>query len=696
LKYKLKNVDCASCAAKIESSLLKSGNFKEVSVDTAANILSIDTDDISELQRQIKKVEPDVIVEIFTKKKSDDTEFGKKNNYKLIRILLVVLIFIPGIYFRDELHNSAFSWAEYLVFISAYLISGWGVVYKAFRNLLHGKIFDEHFLMTIATAGAIAIHELPEAVAVMWFYNVGEFVEGLAVRRSRKSIKSLLEIRPDSASVLKNAKIINTSPDQVAVGETIIIKPGEKIPLDGIVIEGTSFVDTYPLTGESIPRRFEMGDQVFSGTINKTGLIKVKVNKPFHESSVSKILDLVERASSNKAETEKFITRFAKYYTPLVVFLAMGIAVIPPLIFSGAIFEDWLYRALVILVISCPCALVISIPLGYFGGIGGASRRGILIKGSNYLDTLTSLKTIIFDKTGTLTKGVFKVTEVHPTNNYTDAELLELAAYSEYNSAHPIAKSILGSFDKPINEENISSFEELSGRGIKAQVNGKRVIAGNDRLLHEFNIEHPVCEVNGTVVHIAVDSLYAGYLIISDELKDEAKESVQLLKSEGVKKIRIFSGDNIRSTEGIAAKLGINEFRAELLPENKLSELEKVIISSENNEKVGFVGDGINDAPVIARADVGIAMGAFGSDAAIESADVVIMTDNLLKLPEAIDISRRTRRIVWQNIIFALAIKGLFILLGGFGLASMWEAVFADMGVAIIAILNATRVLRIK
>jgi Cd2+/Zn2+-exporting ATPase len=696
VKYKLKNVDCTSCAANIERSLLKTGEFKEVSVDMATNILSIDTDDISKLQRQIKIIEPDVSVEVFSLKKSEKTESGEKVKYELIRILLVVLIFSSGMYFRDDLHNSVFSWAEYLVFISAYLISGWGVVYKALRNLLHGKIFDEHFLMTIATAGAIAIHELPEAVAVMWFYNVGEFVEGLAVRRSRRSIKSLLEIRPDSANILKDGEIINTAPDEVRVGETIVVKPGEKIPLDGIIIEGATFVDTYPLTGESIPRKFDIDDEVFSGTINKTGMIKVKVNKPLNESSVSKILDLVESASSNKAETEKFITRFAKYYTPLVVFVAIGIALIPPLIFPWAIFEDWLYRALVILVISCPCALVISIPLGYFGGIGGASRRGILIKGSNYLDTLSDLKTIIFDKTGTLTKGVFKVNEIHPANGYTNSELLELAAYAEYHSTHPIAKSILESFDKPIAEEKISSFEEISGRGIETQINGKKVIAGNDRLLHEFDIKHPVCEVEGTVVHVAVNSLYAGYLIISDQLKDEALESMRLLKSEGIKRIKIFSGDNVSSTRNFASKLGIADYRAELLPENKLTELEKVINSAENEKKVGFVGDGINDAPVIARADVGIAMGAFGSDAAIESADIVIMTDNLLKLPEAIDISRRTKRIVWENIIFALVVKGLFILLGGFGLASMWEAVFADMGVAIIAILNATRVLRIK
>jgi Cd2+/Zn2+-exporting ATPase len=696
VKYILKNIDCTSCATNIESSLLKSGKYRHVSVDSATNILSIDTNDYSELEKQIKKVEPNVSIEIYSSKKLGNNKKPAKIKQEITRILLVVLIFSFGMLFRDELHKTGYSWAEYLVFIFAYLISGWNVVYKAIRNLFHGKIFDEHFLMTIATAGAIAIHELPEAVAVMWFYNVGEFVEGLAVRRSRKSIKSLLEIRPDSAYVLRKGKIVNISPDEVAVGETIIVKPGEKIALDGIIIEGTSFIDTFPLTGESVPRKFDTDDEVFSGTINKTGLLKINVNKPFNESSVSKILELVENASGNKAETEKFITKFAKYYTPFVVFTAIGIAVIPPLIYTGAMFGDWLYRALVILVISCPCALVISIPLGYFGGIGGASRRGILIKGSNYLDTLTSLKTIIFDKTGTLTKGVFKVTEVYPSNSYSENELLEIAAFAEFNSNHPIAKSILESYAHPIAEDKISSFEELSGRGIKAQINGKNVIAGNDRLLHEYNIEHPICEVDGTVVHVAVNSVYAGYLIISDELKDEAKESLQLLKSEGVKKIKIFSGDNINSTKGIAAKLGINDYRAELLPGNKLSELEKVINSTVNEGKVGFVGDGINDAPVIARADVGIAMGAFGSDAAIESADVVIMTDNLLKLPEAIDISSRTRRIVWENIIFALAVKGLFILLGGFGLASMWEAVFADMGVAIIAILNATRVLRIK
>jgi Cd2+/Zn2+-exporting ATPase len=696
VKYILKNIDCTSCATNIESSLLKSGKYKHVSIDSATKILSIDANDISEIENQIQKIEPNVSIEKYISNKSDERINSAKIKQELIRIFSVVIIFSIGMYYRGELHKTDYSWAEYFVFISAYLISGWSVVYKAIRNLFHGKVFDEHFLMTIATAGAIAIQELPEAVAVMWFYNVGEFVEGLAVRRSRISIKTLLEIRPNSANVLRNGEIVNFLPDEVAVGETIIVKPGEKIPLDGIVIEGKSFVDTYPLTGESIPRKFNIDDEVFSGTINKTGLLKIKVNKPFNESSVSKILELVENASGNKAETEKFITKFARYYTPFVVFTAIGIAVIPPLFFTGATFEDWLYRALVILVISCPCALVISIPLGYFGGIGGASRRGILIKGSNYLDTLTNLKTIIFDKTGTLTKGVFKVTEVYPSNNYSENELLEIAAFAEFNSTHPIAKSILESYANPIDEKKISSFEELSGRGIKAQVNGKKVIAGNDRMLHDNNIIHPLCEVDGTVVHVAVNSVYAGYLIISDELKDEAKDAIELLESKGVNKIKIFSGDNINSTKGIAEKLGINDYRAELLPGNKLFELEKVINFSKNKGNVGFVGDGINDAPVIARADVGIAMGAFGSDSAIESADVVIMTDNLLKLPEAIDISRKTRRIVWENIIFALVVKGLFILLGGFGLASMWEAVFADMGVAIIAILNATRVLRIK
>jgi Cd2+/Zn2+-exporting ATPase len=696
VKYKLNNIDCASCAANIEKALISSGEFKNVSVNSATNILTIDTENISKIEKEIRKVEPNVTIEKFSRTEAGESEKSNKISIELFRIFLVVIIFTLGLYFREELHNTKYSWAEYIVFLSAYFISGWGVVFKAVRNLFHGRIFDEHFLMTIATAGAIAIHELPEAVAVMWFYNVGEFVEGLALRRSRKSIKSLIEIRPDSASLLRNGEILNVLPDEVKVGETIVVKPGEKIPLDGIVLDGSSFVDTYPLTGESTPKKFEIDDEIFSGTISKTGLIKIKVVKPFDESSISKILELVENASSKKAETEKFITTFARYYTPLIVFIAICIAVIPPLLFSEALFSDWLYRALVILVTSCPCALVISIPLGYFGGIGGASRRGILVKGSNYLDALSNIKTMIFDKTGTLTKGVFKVTEIRPANSYSKDVLLKTAAYAEYNSAHPIAKSILESYSEKVLDDQITSFEDLSGRGIRAQINGDNVIAGNDRLLHEFNIEHPVCNVEGTVVHIAVNSDYAGYLIISDELKNEAEEAIKILKSEGVDNIKIFSGDNSSSTKSIAKKLAVEGYKAELLPENKLTEIEKEIANSANKDKIGFVGDGINDAPVIARADVGIAMGALGSDAAIESADVVIMTDNLLKIPEAIDISRQTRKIVWQNIIFALLIKGLFILLGGFGLASMWEAVFADMGVAIIAILNATRVLRIK
>jgi Cd2+/Zn2+-exporting ATPase len=692
MQYKLKNVDCAACASNIEAGLRKNRKHNEVSVNTMNNILTINANDIAALEKEIKKIEPGVSIERVNSgsNKSNQPPRAKR---ELIKIFLVILLFSAGMLFETELHNTN-PLLEFLVFISAYLISGWGVISKAVKNLVRGKVFDENFLMTIATAGAILIHALPEAVAVMWFYIVGEFVEGLAVRRSRKSIKTLLEIRPDTASVNRNGKTEIVSPEEVTVGEIIIIKPGEKIPLDGEVIEGSSFVDTYPVTGESVPKKFETGEMVYAGTINKTGVLRVEVRKPFGESSITKILELVENASSKKAETEKFITRFARYYTPVVVFIALGIALIPPLVSSAATFSEWIYRALVILVISCPCALVISIPLGFFGGVGGASRRGILVKGSNYLEALSRIKTIVFDKTGTLTKGVFKVTEINPVNGYSKDELLKVAAYAEHHSPHPIAKSIIEAYNKEINENQISEYEELSGRGIKARIDGHEVIAGNDRVLHEKNIEHPVCKIEGTVVHVAVGNVYAGYIVISDELKDEAPESISLLKKGGIEDIKIFSGDNENSTKTIAEKLHLNNYKAELLPENKMEELEKLIDKSGKKNKIAFVGDGINDAPVLARADVGIAMGALGSDAAIESADVVIMADDLMKIPEAVRISKRTRNIVIQNIVFALGIKGIFILFGSFGLAGMWEAVFADMGVALIAILNATRVLR--
>jgi len=696
VKYRLKNIDCTVCASKIETELKKLDKFKNASVNSALNTLTIDSTDLQLVEKIIHKVEPDVKVEKLDRKVSPIQTDKSKIRIEIVRILLVLALFVMGMIFRKELQVTESRWAEYLLFITAYLISGWGVIFKAVKNALQGRVFDENFLMTVATIGAILIQELPEAVAVMWFYNVGEFVEGLAVNRSRNSIRSLLEVMPDFANVLIDGKLISKSPEDVSIGEKIIIKPGEKIPVDGIILEGSSLVDTYPLTGESIPSTFEIDGEVLAGMINKSGILIVEVTKNFNESSISKILELVENASSKKAETEKFITTFARYYTPVIVIIALCIAFLPPLISASAQLSDWIYRALVILVISCPCALVISIPLGYFGGIGGASRRGILVKGSNYLDALAKLKTIVFDKTGTLTRGVFQVTEIVPSNGYSENELLKFAAYAEYYSSHPIAQSIKEAYGDEIIHANISTHQEVSGQGIKAEVNGDKIIAGNDRMLHTENIEHHICDVKGTVVHIAVNKIYTGYIIISDIIKDDAKQALDDLRKEGVNNIAMFTGDNESSAKIVAAELGIESYKAELLPEDKLTGLEEIMSSHETKDKVAFVGDGINDSPVIARADVGIAMGALGSDAAVEAADVVIMTDHLSKIPEAVDVAKRTRNIVLQNIVFALAVKGLFVVMGGFGLANMWQAVFADMGVALIAILNATRVLRIK
>jgi len=694
MKYRLKNIDCAVCASKIETELKKVDQFKNASVDSALNTLTIDSSDLQLVEKIIHKVEPEVKVEKLDRKINPFNTDKSKIRQEIVRILLVLALFVVGMIFRKELQVTEYSWAEYLLFITAYLISGWGVILKAVKNALRGRVFDEHFLMTIATLGAIIIQELPEAVAVMWFYNVGEFVEGLAVNRSRNSIRALLEVRPEFANVVTDGKIISKSPEDVSIGEKNIVKPGEKIPLDGIVLEGSSLVDTYPLTGESIPRKCDVDEEVLAGMINKTGILTVEVTKNFNESSISKILELVENASSKKAETEKFITTFARYYTLAIVIIALCIAFLPPLINSSAQLSDWVYRALVILVISCPCALVISIPLGYFGGIGGASRRGILVKGSNYLDALAKLKTIVFDKTGTLTRGVFKVTRIVPSNGYSESELLRFAAYAEYYSSHPIAQSVKEAYGNEIISAKISTYQEISGQGIKAEVNGDEVIAGNDRMLHTENIEHHICDVKGTVVHIAVNKVYAGYIIISDIIKDDAKQALDDLRKEGVSDIAMFTGDNESSAKIVAAELGIESYKAELLPEDKLTGLEEIMDSGVSNDKVAFVGDGINDSPVIARADVGIAMGALGSDAAVEAADIVIMTDHLSKIPEAVNVAKRTRNIVLQNIVFALAVKGLFVVMGGFGLANMWQAVFADMGVALIAILNATRVLR--
>jgi Zn2+/Cd2+-exporting ATPase len=621
-----------------------------------------------------------------------DGELNLKQD--ILPLVLVASLFIFGFTFENTLHATPFSIAEYLVFIPAYLLSGWNVLTNAGKNILRGRFFDEFFLMTIATIGAIAIHKLPEAVGVMMFFKLGELFQEYAVGRSRRSIKSLLEVRPDQANLIVDGVMREVAPEQVEVGDTIIIKPGEKVPLDGEILSGKSQVNTSALTGESVPKTVREGDTVLAGAINQTGSLIVKVSKLFAESSIARILDLVENASAKKAPTEQFITRFARYYTPIVVFLSLAVAILPPLLIPGATSQQWVYRALVLLVISCPCGLVISIPLGYFGGVGGAAKRGILVKGSTFLDALTAVKTVVFDKTGTLTEGVFEVTQIAPDNGYSETELLTLAALAESQSNHPVGRSILKAYGQAIDDTDVTDYQEISGHGIRAQIKGMEVLAGNDRLLHRENIEHHTCNIEGTVVHVAVNGQYAGYILIADRIKEDAPRAIAHLKKAGVTQTVMLTGDNQIVAKNVANQLRLDTYRAELLPEDKVEAIEQYLNRSGKQNKVAFVGDGINDAPVIARADVGIAMGGLGSDAAIETADVVIMNDSPSKIAEAIQVARKTHSIVWQNIIFALAVKGLFIILGAIGIATMWEAVFADVGVALAAIFNATRVLK--
>jgi len=692
-KYLLKNMDCASCASKIEDNLTKLAEVKFVNVNFVNSILTIDTDDFEMVKARIKEIEPNVEVEENNIEKGMvSTSELAEHKWAIIKAVSGLLLLLVGIIFREEIHNTPYHIAEYLIFGTAYLIVGWKVISSAVQNIIRGQVFNEQFLMTIATLGAFAIDEMPEAVAVMLFYIVGELFQDIAVSRSRKSIKSLLEIKPDFANLLLNGELTRVSPESIKIDDTIMVKAGEKIPVDGEVIDGSSFVDTSALTGESVPRKLEENDMALSGTINQTGVLTIKVTKLFSESSVTKILEMVENASSKKAETEKFITTFAKYYTPVVVIGALLLAILPPLLFSGQTFTDWIYRALVVLVISCPCALVISIPLGYFGGIGSASRKGILVKGSNLLDALTQVRAVVFDKTGTLTKGEFKVSEVVTSNGFSKEEILEYAAYAETNSNHPVAKSITDAFGKNKDTTRIDQVEEISGHGIKAVIDAKTVLAGNDKFLHKEKIAHPVCNVEGTVVHVAIDSTYAGYIIISDTLKDDAIEAIEKLKAKNIQTIML-TGDNQFAASAFAKKLKIDRYFYELLPEDKVKHIEDLITEFKGG-KVAFVGDGINDAPVIARADIGIAMGALGSDAAIETADVVLMTDSPSKVAIAIDVAKRTRNIVWQNIFFAMGVKFVFIILGVLGIATMWEAVFGDIGVALIAVFNAIRILK--
>ena len=578
------------------------------------------------------------------------------------------------------------------LFAISYILVGFKIIKLAFKGLMVGDIFNENFLLTVATLGAFAIMEYPEAASVMLFYRIGEYLQDLALNRSRKSIKSLLKLKAEFANLKKNGEIIKVKPEEVKIGELILVRPGERIPLDGVIIDGQSVVDTSALTGESIPREVKPGDQVLSGMINLSGLLLVKVTKEFKESTVARILRLVEEASARKARVEQFITRFARYYTPVVVGLAALIAFLPPLL-TGTLLTLWVYRALVLLVISCPCALILSIPLGYFGGLGKSAKEGILVKGSNFLDLIASLKIVAIDKTGTLTKGVFKVSEIIPENEFSREELLYYAALAELHSNHPIARAIREAYPGEIAKELVNEYVEIAGYGVKAKINSTLILVGNDRLLHKENIKHRVCDVvGGTIVHVVVDNVYAGYIVISDEIKEEATLAIRELKRLGVEKLLMLTGDSRHVAKTVAEKLGITEYYAELLPEDKVRLVEKLCL--KNKGQVAFVGDGVNDAPVIARADIGIAMGALGSDAAIEVADIVIMDDDLLKLPRIIRIARKTRSIIFQNIILALTVKMFFLSLGIIGEATMWEALIADVGVALVTVLNAMRILK--
>ena len=608
----------------------------------------------------------------------------------LIKIIIALILFLIAIIinFNNELINN-------IIFVISYIIVGIEIIKKAIKNILKGKVFDENFLMTIATIGAFAIGEIPEAVAVMLFYQVGELFQDYAVDKSRKSISTLMDIRPDYANIQKNGKIEKIAPEEIKIGETIVVKPGEKVPLDGIVLEGKSSLDTKALTGESLPKDIKEGEEILSGTINLTGVIKIKVTKEYGESTVSKILDLVENASSKKSKSENFITKFAKYYTPIVVIIAVILAIVPPLIIKDTTFSDWIYRALSFLVVSCPCALVISIPLSFFGGIGGASKIGILIKGSNYLEQLANTEIVVFDKTGTLTKGVFEVQKVEPIG-ITKEELLKITAYAENYSNHPISLSVKKAYNKEIDEKQIINTQEIPGLGIIAKIGEKDVLVGNEKLMQEKQINYTKCNDIGTILYVAINKNYSGYILIADKIKNDSIKTIQNLKKNNVKQTVMLTGDRKRVGESVAKQLGIDKVYTELLPDGKVEKVEKLLKEKTPKGKLAFVGDGINDAPVLAISDIGIAMGGLGSDSAIEAADVVLMTDEPSKIVDAIDLSRKTMKIVKENIIFAIFIKILVLILSAIGLSTMWEAVFADVGVSIIAIINALRVLRVK
>ena len=685
-EFVLEGLNCPNCAARIEADAGKLTGVTAASLNLMQQTLTLeiskDDDIFSKVERIVHSYEPDVKVRLKADEHTHDHAHEGDTKKMILRMGIGAAVFAAAILLGGKLP----------LYIAAYVILGYDVVVSAVRNIVKGHVFDENFLMSLSSIGAFFIGEYPEAVAVMLFYQVGEFFQDLAVQRSRKSISDLMDIRPETASVKRNREWLTVSPENVAVGEWILVKPGEKIPLDGVVLMGDSMVDTRALTGESVPKSVHPLDEVLSGCINESGLLTIQVTKSYSESTVAKIIDLVENASSRKAPTENFITAFARYYTPAVVILAAMLAVIPPIL-TGGMWAEWIRRAFVFLVVSCPCALVLSVPLTFFGGIGAASRHGVLVKGSNYLEALNKVSTVVFDKTGTLTKGVFKVTEIIPGENVSPEQVLQYAAWAENFSTHPIATSILAAYGKnePI---SLSQYREIPGYGLEVETAGRKILAGNAKLMEKENIPYIACEKVGTKVYVAVDGIYQGCILIADELKADSKNAIAALKGAGVEKTVMLTGDNKNIGDAVAAELGLDESYAQLLPNEKVEVLEKLDSRKRPGSKLAFVGDGINDAPVLARADIGIAMGGLGSDAAIEAADVVLMTDEPGKLVEAIGIARETRKIVVQNIVFALGIKGIFLVLGALGMVGMWIAVFGDVGVALLAVLNAMRILK--
>jgi Cd2+/Zn2+-exporting ATPase len=699
LLFAIEGLDCANCAAKIEDKLIKTDGIIDASVDFMSKKLKLVLSNVSEknkiidiTQRIISKLEPGVTISEINQGGDSDVEEVDESTLKKDFIIFGVgiLLFISALFVKED------TLPHYVLLILSYFIIGGEVVLKAFKNIFRGKVFDENFLMTIATVGAFIIGEHPEAVAVMIFFQIGEFFQDIAVNRSRRSIKKLLDIRPDTAMIQNGKNSVEMRIEEVGIGEIMIIRPGERIPLDGEVITGKSTIDTKVLTGESVPTSVFPGEQVLSGCININGVLTVMVTKLSSESTVSKVLELVENASSKKAPTEKFITKFARVYTPIVVIIAALLAFIPPLLIEGATFDEWIYRALIFLVISCPCALVVSIPLGFFGGIGAASRNGILVKGGNFLEALNDIEIAVFDKTGTLTEGTFTVTEINTMNGLSNEELLEKAAYVESYSNHPIAVSVVSKYNKEINQNLLSKVEEISGHGVKATYQGAEILIGNARLMDKEGIDFQESKSLGSILYIAIDGQYAGNIVVSDQIKKDSKTAIQMLKSFGIKKIVMLTGDKKLVADSVGKELMIDEVYSELLPEDKLIIVEELLKQKSKKGKLFFAGDGINDTPVLARSDIGIAMGGLGADAAIDVADVVIMNDEPSKIGTAVFVAKRTRKIVWQNIYFALGIKFMFLALGALGIATMWEAVIADVGVSLLAVLNAMRVLNYK